>query len=292
MSTMTPPVTHLTKTSAETKSAIKAAMDKSVDQARRRTKRTRVAVVFSQIAVLVIFLGAWQWAADSGFLENADLFYGSPSGVYRMLLDNSEHLWESLAATMSAAFIGFAIGVVAAVIVGVLLSQVAFINRVVDPYIVVLTGMPRIALAPLFVLWFGIGDTAKIALSISLVFFIVLINVLAGFKSVDEDLVVMAKSFGAKEGNLVTKIALPSAVPVLFAGLRLGLVFSILGVIASEMTAARDGLGLDVIIYAQTLRPNGIFAVLVILAAVMALLNWVLSLIEARLLRWVPDRRS
>lgn len=292
MSLMTPNAPAGAPAPRASGSLIKSEMEKSVVQARQKSRQSRISVLVSQVAILVIFLGAWQWAADSGFLKNANLFYGSPSGVYQMLIDNREHLFESLMATITAAFIGFAIGVVAAVIVGVLLSQVAFINRVVDPYIVVLTGMPRIALAPLFVLWFGIGDTAKIALSVSLVFFIVLINVLAGFKSVDEDLIVMATSFGAKEGNLVTKIALPSAVPVLFAGLRLGLVFSILGVIASEMTAAKNGLGLDVIIYAQTMRPNGIFAVLLILAAAMALLNWVLSLIEKRLLRWVPARHS
>ncbi|GAF47614.1 ABC transporter permease [Rhodococcus wratislaviensis] len=271
---------------------ISTVMARSVSRARSRTRRTRFAVTATQIAVLVVFLGAWQWGASSGKLANSDLFWGSPSGILQMLVDNYSHLFGSLVATFSAALVGFVISVVVAVAFGIVLSQVSFINRVLDPYIIALTGMPRIALAPLFVLWFGIGDMAKIALCISLVFFIVLINVLAGFKGVNEDLVLMARSFGAGRGQIIAKITVPAAVPVLFAGLRLGLVFSILAVIASEMTAARDGLGLDVVQYAQTLRPNGIFAILVILATVMALLNWLLGVVERKLLRWAPDQRG
>lgn len=246
------------------------AMRDSVSTARSRTRRTTVVVLLSQVAVLAAFLGLWQWAADSGRLKSAPLFYGSPSGVYDMLTSNFGDLMSSLMATFRAAVTGFGLGVAAALVIGVILSQVPFLNRVANPYIVVLTGLPRIALAPIFVLWFGIGTTAKVALAFSLVFFIVLINVLAGFKSVNKDLVVMAQSFGASRLHVVMKVALPAAVPVLFAGLRLGLVFSILAVIASEMTAAHDGLGLDVVQYAQTMQPNGVFAVLVVLAAAMA----------------------
>ncbi|ODU07721.1 MAG: hypothetical protein ABS81_00630 [Pseudonocardia sp. SCN 72-86] len=248
-------------------------------------------VFATQIAVLAAFLGLWQWGADSGTLGNADLFYGSPSGVFNALVDNWDRLLASLGATAAAAFGGFAIGVGCALLIGVLLTQIPFLARVADPYITVLTGLPRIALAPLFVLWFGIGSSAKMALAFSLVFFIVLINVLAGFRGVDNDIVVMARSFGATRLKVVTGVTLPASLPVLFAGLRLGIVFSILGVIAMEMTAASNGLGLDIIRFGQTLQPNGIFAALVILAIAMALLNWVLRTIEGRLLAWVPDRR-
>ncbi len=269
---------------------VQAAMDLSVTQARSRTRRRRIAIVITQLAIVVIFLGAWELAANNGVLKNAPLFYGSPSGIVESITKNWAKLLASLGSTLYAAFLGFAVGVIAALLVGVLLSQVSFLNRVVDPFVVVLTGLPRIALAPLFVLWFGIGDTSKIALSVSLVFFIVLINVLAGFRSVDKDLIIMAKSFGASRGDTVRKVALPSSIPILFAGLRLGLVFSILGVIAMEMTAARSGLGLDVVRYAQGFQPDGVFSVLVVLAATMALLNWGLSLLEKRLQRWAPDR--
>ena len=269
---------------------IETAMAESVREARQASTRRQTWVVLAQVGILVVFLGLWQWGADSGALPNASLFYGSPSGVFGMLVDNWQSFLASLGATVSAAFMGFAIGVVCALAIGVLLSQVSVLNRIADPFITVLTGLPRIALAPLFVLWFGINDVAKIALSFSLVFFIVLINVLAGFQSVDQDLVVMAKSFGAQKRQVVAGVALPASFPVLFAGLRLGVVFSILGVIASEMTASQDGLGLDIVRFGQTLEPNGIFAALVVLAAAMAVLNGVLRAIESRLLKWVPDR--
>lgn len=266
-------------------------MAESVHTARRSANRRRAAVLVSQLGVLVVFLGLWQWGASSGALPNADLFYGSPSGVFDALVVNWDRLLSALAATAAAAFGGFAIGVGSALVLGVVLTQVPFLARVADPYITVLTGLPRIALAPLFVLWFGIGSSAKIALAFSLVFFIVLINVLAGFRGVDRDIVVMARSFGASRTAVVTGVVLPASLPVLFAGLRLGLVFSILGVIAMEMTAASNGLGLDIIRFGQTLQPNGIFAALVVLAVAMALLNWVLRTVEGRLLSWVPDRR-
>jgi NitT/TauT family transport system permease protein len=270
--------------------SIEAQMAGSVRSARRMASRRRNAVLATQIGVLVAFLGLWQGGADSGALPNATLFYGSPSGVFEALASNWDRLLGSLGATITAAFMGFAVGVGSALVIGVVLTQVPFLARVSDPYITVLTGLPRIALAPLFVLWFGIGSSAKIALAFSLVFFIVLINVLAGFKGVDKDLVVMARSFGATPARVVAGVILPASLPVLFAGLRLGVVFSILGVIAMEMTAAQNGLGLDIVRFGQTMQPNGIFAALVVLAVAMALLNWVLRSLEARLLRWVPER--
>jgi NitT/TauT family transport system permease protein len=151
-----------------------------------------------------------------------------------------------------------------------------------------LAGVPRIALAPLFVLWFGISDTAKIALSVSLVFFVVLFNMRAGVRSVDGDLLTMSRTLGANRRQIFLSVIMPACVPTLFAGFRLAIVFSVLGVIASEMTAARSGLGMQVVAYSQNLQPDGVFAVLALLAAVMALLNGVLQLIERRLLRWVP----
>jgi NitT/TauT family transport system permease protein len=264
-------------------------MRASVGRAALLDRRRRRIVLLCQVAILGAFVGGWEYAARSGVLPNANIFYGQPSGVAEVLWNDRDRLLDSWIATMRAAIGGFVIGVVLAIVIGVVLAQVATLNRIFDPFLVVLAGLPRIALAPLFVLWFGINDSAKIALSISLVLFTVVFNVRAGIQSVDRDLLTVAKTFGESRLGVLWKVTFPASVPVLFAALRLALVFSILGVIASEMMASRGGLGFDVVSFAQTLRPNGLFAVLVILAATMTTLNWFLRVFERRLLKWSPS---
>lgn len=270
-------------------SPVEAAMKSSVRQALRRQRKATLGVRLIQIVILTLFLGGWELGYRNEWFDNGDLFFGSPWGVVNQLWDDRGDLWGGLTATIKAASIGFAIGSLAAMAVGILVGQIRFADRVLDPFFVVLTGIPRIALAPLFVLWFGITDKAKIALSISLVFFVVLFNMRAGVRGVDRDLVTVSRTLGANRIQQFLKVTLPSSVPVLFAGFRLAIAFSILGVIASEMTASRAGLGREIIKYGQTLQPNGVFAVLTLLAVVMSLLNGVLQLVERRLLRWLPD---
>jgi NitT/TauT family transport system permease protein len=157
---------------------------------------------------------------------------------------------------------------------------------VLDVFIVPLNSMPRIALAPLFVIWFGITTTAKVALAVTIVFFVLLINAKAAVKSLDRDIVLMARVTGYRGWPMILKVVLPASVPAVFAGLRLCITYALLGVVASEMIAARSGIGLDVVQFTNTFNVAGLFAVLIELALLATLVDTLFGFAERWLLRW------
>ena len=268
--------------------ATDALMKRAVIEWRRRKRYRMLTVRLWQVLLLIAFLGGWQLSTDHNLLTNANLFYGSPSGVWNFLVTNRSSLWTNAIATVQPAIIGFLLGSAGGVAVGLAAGRWRMFDRVIDPFLAVLAGLPRIALAPLFLLWFGITDMAKITVAVSAVFFVVLFNARAGVRSVQPELRTVAELLGASQRDVFRKVILPGSVPVLFAGLRLGMIFSVLGVIASEMVAAKKGLGVEIVTDGQNLQPDGVFAALAILALVMAVFNGLLQLMERRFLRWMP----
>lgn len=153
----------------------------------------------------------------------------------------------------------------------------------------IFNALPRVALAPMFVLWFGIGMTSKVLLAFSLVFFIVVINTEAGVRSVDSDLSMMARVMGASERQRFMKVLMPGSIPSIFAGLRIGAIYSLLGVVVGEMIASKQGLGQQIMEYSYAFQPAGVFGVLFYLALIALSLNGLMSVIERRLMRWKGD---
>lgn len=249
--------------------------------------RLRWALVLAlQLLVFVVAIGGWSLAVSRGLLD--EFYVSSPGLVWDALVayvqtgDVWTHGWVTLRSTL----LGFAIGSALGVFVGMVFARVPLLDQVFSPYLRAFNAMPRVALAPLFILWFGIGSASKVWFAVSLVFFIVLINTEAGIKSVDRELTTTARSMGATSQQVFVKIVLPGSVPTIFAGLRLGLVYSLLGVVFGEMLAASAGLGQQITSYAGRFQMSGVLATLVILAAISLLLNVVLAFAERRLLRW------
>jgi len=250
---------------------------------RRRRQRTTMVRVL-QVASVVAFLAVWQLLAGAGLLNK--LFFSQPSDIAAFIGGNFGYLLHNTGVTLRATVTGFVIGSAAGVLTALVMARFRTLDRVLQPWISVLMSLPRIALAPLFLLWFGITETSKVALAVSLVYFMVLVSTLAGTKILDSDLKSMAGVYGANNVQMFGKIIIPGAVPGIFAGLRLGVVTSVLGVIASEMVASSDGLGQIIVLYGQNLESAGVFAVLVFLAVVTSVLNGLLALWESHLMRW------
>jgi NitT/TauT family transport system permease protein len=148
--------------------------------------------------------------------------------------------------------------------------------------------MPRIALAPLFIVMLGINTSAKVALASTLVFFIVLSGAQAGVRSTDAEWLRLSTVLGARKHQLFVKILMPVATPAIFAALRLGLIYSLLGVVGSELFSARDGLGQLIAMYSATFRMEAVYAILLVLALVAVVLNQLMGAAERSLLRWQP----
>ena len=240
-----------------------------------------------RIIALLAFGGVWELTARLGLIN--PLFIGNPTGIivffFKGLFVNQElvvHLLWTLAGTVAA----FILGSVTGILVGLLFVAYPKVEQFIDPIFAGLNALPRIALAPLFLLWFGLGISSKIALGFSLTFFIVLSSTIAGARSVNSDHLTLAGTLGASSTQVFRRITLPSAVPTVFSGLRLGLIYALLGVIAGEIIAAQHGLGQSLTFLAGTFQINGVFAVLLLLALLGMSLTWIMTAVEARLLRW------
>lgn len=241
---------------------------------------------FAQLIAGLVILAAWQAVTAAGLVRPS--LSATPRQVADFLLQalQTEQLWQDLGSTLLATVIAFVLGSAVGIVVGIILGLLPRLEAAVDPYLSALNSMPRIALAPLFVLYFGFGTTSKVALAFSLVVFILITNARAGVVGVDRELLRLSAAYGASKVQTVLKILLPSSVPSIFAGLRVGLVYSLLGVVTSELIAAQQGIGARITYYATSFNMQGIYGLLILLALIGVTLNGIMILVERRLLRW------
>jgi NitT/TauT family transport system permease protein len=252
--------------------------------------RERLSTLAWRLALLVLLAGLWQMLTATGMV---DLFWvSSPTAIvvdlYKQFSSGEifAHIWITLYET----FLGFAAGAVGGIACGFALARWERANRILDPYVSALNSLPRVALAPLFILWFGIGIASKVVLAFSLVVFILLINTYAGAKNVDQDLVIITRLLGATERQLLVKVVLPSCIPWIFAGLRLGLAYALIGAVVGEVIVAQAGLGYLISYNAGTFNTTGVFSVLIVLMAISMVLNECMRWVERKLLHWRPQQ--
>jgi len=253
---------------------------------RRRTGPSRWLVYLGRIGLMVVTLGLWEIASRQGWIDPT--LFGRPSGIASAFVDYvpSDRGIESLKATGFAILVTFVIGSILGTVAGLILGLSRTLNEIVGPFLAPINSIPRIALAPLFIAWFGLTTTAKVVLGVSIVFFILAENARSSVRSVDADLMTMARVVGLRRTSLLWKVVLPSAVPTMFAGLRLTFTYSLLGVIASEMIAATSGIGQDIVLFSSSYQINTVFAILVELMVIAVAVNWVFARAERRLLVW------
>lgn len=249
---------------------------------RRRRVKVRSWSWVLRAVVLLMILGGWQLAADSGWVSKS--VASDPIDVGRYLVDTlpTANLWVNVWATFEAVLVGLAIGAVAGVVLGIIFYEVELIRRGLDPFVTFINSLPRPALAPVFLLWFGLGIGAKVAISVSIVIFVLLLNTLAGLRSTSDDLLFLADSLGMSRSQRLWFVQLPSASPAIVAGLRLGAVYSVLGVVVSELVAAYQGLGQMLVTETNKFDLAGAFGILFLLGILATVLNLIVSLIERR----------
>jgi NitT/TauT family transport system permease protein len=251
-------------------------------------RRVRIA----RLIVIATFVTVWQGSVASGLVDA--FWISSPLLVIDELWRQvaSGELINDVAITVFEALIAFVLSAALGIIAGLLLARSPFWDEVLAPLVLALNSLPRVALAPLIILWFGIGIAAKVVTAFTLVFFILLVNTLGGAKNVDNDILTIAKLMGASKHDILWKVTLPSALPWIFAGLNLGLTYSLLGVIVAEILASNHGLGYVIASSAATFNTAGVFSGLITLAVVAWLFSALMRHAEARLLRWKPSLDS
>jgi NitT/TauT family transport system ATP-binding protein len=239
-----------------------------------------------RVAVPPVAVGLWHLACQLSITSR--ILLPSPRAVWDagLRLHQSGVLWPNLWSTVSAALEALALSAITGIPLGVLLGMLPRTWAVLAPYLNAVNSMPRIALAPVFFVAFGIGQNSKIALGFSIAFFIFLMNGRIGVLSTDEEHLRMCVVLGASRSQLFRKLYVPVAVPAIFTALRLGLVFALLGVVGSEIIASRAGVGQLITTYSATLSMASVYALLVVLAIFTSMLTMLIGAVEGALLGW------
>lgn len=253
-----------------------------LEEARTRKRRTFARMWFVRVAAAVLTLGGWELAAKAKLLDVVNVSH--PIGIYEYLVEifRTGEVWPNLWATTFAAMLGLGLGSASGILAGILLDISPLVSRALDPYIIVLNSMPRPALAPIFLLWFGLGTVPKVLIAASIVFFVLLLTTRAGLQTVDRDIEMLMRVYGMNKRQQFVKVRLINATPSIIAGLRLGAVYSVLGVVVTEMVASQVGLGQMVVFETGRFNTDGAFAVIFLLAVIATFFDIGISILERK----------
>jgi NitT/TauT family transport system permease protein len=248
----------------------------------RRSRRRRLV---DRTVAMIVPLVAWQIAADNW---SGGKWISSPVAVAERLVAMAAdgtlamHTWQ----TLGEAFLGLVVGLVLGVAIGVALGLSKRLSEALDPIIMGFYSLPRVSLAPLFIIWLGIGLIAKVALVASVVLFVVLFNVREGVRNVDRDIVEAFRSMNASRATLIRYVVIPSLVPWIFASIRIGIGMALIGAVVAELVGSSRGLGWYVMHSTGVYDMTGSITALVVLMVLAMLFNWGLAAVERRVLRW------
>ncbi|MFI8850916.1 ABC transporter permease [Streptomyces sp. 891-h] len=262
-------------------------------QARERAARNRRLLVYStRVVLFVAVFGLWEVLARTAVIDPFN--FSMPSKIWDQIqqwaLNGTPQgpLWEQIWYTLYEALLGWVLGVFGGVVLGIALGRIRFLADVVGPYIKVLNALPRIVLAPIFLIWFGLGPASKVASAVVLVFFPVFFNAFQGAREVDRNLVDNSRILGASNRQVTLHVVIPSATSWIFTSLHVSFGFALIGAIVGEYIGATKGLGLLVSASQGTFNAAGVYAAMVILAVVALLAEGLLAFLEKRLFRWKP----
>lgn len=245
-------------------------------------------LIFGLVLLALWELSSGRWI-DPFWVSSPSLVF---SYLYKVIADGS--IFAHLAITLYETFAGFLIGAVFGIGLGFVLGQRETLAQVLDPYVVAFNGIPRIALAPLFIIWFGIGPTSKVILVVSVVFFLTFFNTFAGVKSVDSELKNILRIMGATEQQILMKVTIPAIVPWITTGLKISVPYAIVGAVVGEFIAASKGLGYLINYNTSLFSTTGALGGILVLALVVVVCNEAINRAESYLLRWRPreERKS
>lgn len=234
-------------------------------------------------------LAAWELCCR--LLGVSDLVLPAPSQIAVALYNGfSTGLFiEALGTTVAEILLGFALAASTAFVLGTIISQVRIVETLLYPYIIAIQTLPKIAVAPLILVWVGFGIESKIVIAAMVAFFPILVNTIVGLKSASPEKVELMYSLSASRFKLFRYVLLPEALPFIFAGLNIGIVMSVLGAIVGEFIGSKTGLGYLLLQMNYNLDVAGMFAVLVVLGLLGIVLNFVARLMRDRIIFWQND---
>ncbi|MCO6451604.1 MAG: ABC transporter permease [Caldilineales bacterium] len=266
------------------------------DQQERPEARSRLAQLWETrestiiaIAAVTIFLAVWELIPHTGLVK--PLFTSSPSRIIaaaQWLFANG--FWHDIVVSATEFALGFGLAALIAIPLGVFLGWYRRPRAAAEPFISALYATPRIALVPIIILWLGIGIESKVAVVFLGAFFPILVSVMMGMRTIDEQLLKCARAFGASDRQVFSTLAMPGSVPFIVTGMRLGVGRALVGVIVAELVASTAGIGHMMTVAGATFQTDKVFVGVVILSATGVVLTEAMKRIERRVEAWRPDR--
>ena len=257
-----------------------------------RARLFRLRVFIERIAVIAVGLVLWELLIR--IFDVSPLLIPSPISV-------AGALWRGLATgiffvhglyTLGATLIGFLLGSLSGFLIGVLVSQFDVFNRLIYPYIVAFQTVPKVALAPIIIVWFGFGIWSKVMMALLICFFPVAVNTIEGLNSVRPEQIMLMRSYRATAWQIFRTVQMPNALPYIFAGLNVGIVLSVIGTIVGEFVGTTTGLGRLLLDFNYAFDIAGVFATLVVLSMIGVILHSVLRAVQRRLVFWQRTGQS
>ena len=239
----------------------------------------------AQILVGLGILGAWQ---GIGSIPGVSFYTSTPLLVVRQMGVWADQgvLWVGLWTTVAEALSGFAIGATLGALLGFAFGWIRILGRLLEPFVILFYSVPKIALGPLFVIFFGIGIATKIALAALVVFFLVFFTTFQGVRQVDQELIAISRVLGANRWQALIKIGLPSSAVWVLAGFKIALPNALIGAVVGEFLAATQGIGFLISNASSELNTSGVFAGVLLLVCASAVLTYILKIVEDRALAW------
>lgn len=252
----------------------------------RSLTRERLETALLPAAFMLLLFVLWEIASNTGIVD--PVLVPAPTDIIDATrrLGNTYFFWDAVWVTAQEALLGFFFGVLAAYLIGTAVGLFPAVRRAIFPLVVAIEIVPRIALAPVFLSWFGLGMASKVAMAAGICFFPVLINVVLGLETVSKDAQNLLRSLGASKWETYTKLLLPASLPEIFASLKVAITFALTGAIVAEYVGANEGLAVLLkTFFFQLLTAEG-FAVILALSVMGLVFYWLTMLLESRIVYW------
>lgn len=252
----------------------------------KKIQRHQAFVTTMRYALLVAILVLWEVGARLGWMDS--FITSSPSRVFHTLtnLYHSGDLFRHIGVTLYETVVGFLLGTFLGTAIAILLWWSPTTNKILDPYLVVLNALPKIALGPILIVWIGASSGSIIAMGLLISLVVTILTVLTGFLEISEEKQLLMRTLGATKTQIFTKVVLPASVPTLMAALKISVGMSWVGVIVGEYLVSKAGLGYLIVYGGQVFQLNLVMASILVLCLLAALMYYVVAYFEKRIIRW------
>jgi NitT/TauT family transport system permease protein len=251
----------------------------------KQIKVRKVSITLTQILILIVFLAQWEILAR---LKIIDPFITSqPTRIINTILNlyRENQLFQHIGVTCLETVVGFVSGTVLGTIIAVILWWSEFLSKVLEPYLVVLNSLPKIALGPIFIVWFGAGMTSIIIIALAISLIVTILEVLNGFTATDEEQIKLIKTFGANRLQTFTKVVFPSNLPIIINSLKINVGLSWVGVIVGEFLVSKAGLGYLIVYGGQVFQLDLVMASVIILCVAAGLMYKAVVILQKLLIK-------